>query len=122
MHQRYKLQWEEHKDRGEEHRSTLTVQQKVLLMNWCLKLIPEYNVVVSMVKMVALHTYFLDLVYLRVASTKLEENINSYMTFWFPGPQNYSQRFLCIFFNRVEPMFEESVSSFGYAVRCTSIS
>lgn len=73
VHQRYKLQWEEHKDRGEEHRCTLTLQQKMLLINWCVRPIPEFNVVVSMVKMFALHKYFLALVYSRIASTMMEE-------------------------------------------------
>lgn len=71
VHQSYKLQWKEHKEDGQEHRCTLALQQNVLMMKWCMRLIPQYNVVVSMVNMFAMHTCFLALVNSRVTSTML---------------------------------------------------
>lgn len=71
MHQSYKLQWKDHKEVGQEHRCTLTLQQDMLMMKWSLRLIPQYNAVVSMVNMFAMHTCFLALVDSRVASTML---------------------------------------------------
>lgn len=54
MSQTYKLEWEEHKARGQEHQCTMTVLQKVLLMKSSTP-IPEVKAVVKLVNTVAVY-------------------------------------------------------------------
>lgn len=83
VHQSYKLQWEEHKEAGQEHRCTLTIQLNIMMMKWNLGLIPPYEVVVRMVKMFAVHTCFFS--FSKVASTILEVNRTKSVPFPLKG-------------------------------------